>query len=359
MNIGIRVDASVVIGSGHVMRCLTLANALRRAGHEVLFVCRDYPGNMTPYIATEKFNVCLLPFFEKERYAAQVLSDRYSNWLWVSETQDADEVSNRIKIYLDWMIVDHYALGGDWELSLRRNSKHLMVIDDLANRKHVCDILLDQNYYLNAKIRYQSFASTRCKQLLGPVYALIRPEILALHERRVQLRKKTTPLSNITILMGGADSKNMTLQVLQQLEKSKLILNYNLDVILGPANVHGDDVKDFCKTYSNIAVHFTPLYFTDLLMKSDLVIGSGGSGVYERCFAGIPSIVFSLAENQYQICSDVAAAGAHIFIEHVSALSSKLRSLTFEKRDRMLSAGFRLFLNYQGAEGVVDAIQSY
>ena len=151
--VAIRTDSSNAIGTGHVIRCLTLAKALKARGSEVAFVCRAHPGNLIEFLTRCGFEVVTLPEPKaREDYQDPQAPDSYLDWLGVTPDQDAQETFEGLsKISRNWdlTVVDHYALGRDWELSARKWSQKLMVVDDLANREHVADLLLDQNVFEN------------------------------------------------------------------------------------------------------------------------------------------------------------------------------------------------------------------
>ena len=144
MNVLIRADASVDIGSGHVMRCLALADGLRKAGARVAFASRPAPGDLCDFIAAKGYPV----------HRLSVGEDRGSDMDWETDAKQTIAVV-RGDVPFDWLIVDHYALDRRWESTMRPCAKAVMVIDDLANRIHDCDILLDQNDYKGLDTRYR------------------------------------------------------------------------------------------------------------------------------------------------------------------------------------------------------------
>ena len=157
MQVIIRVDASNEIGFGHVVRCLTLATELRCRDINCIFICRDLPGNLIERIKQEGFEYFLLPSFEKNN------SPYDGGW-----RTDAEQVLSYIKdIQPDWLVVDHYALDYQWEEYLSDTYRNLMVIDDLADRRHNCDLLLDQNFFENMLVRYDEKVHPSCKKLSG------------------------------------------------------------------------------------------------------------------------------------------------------------------------------------------------
>lgn len=175
-----RADASSLIGSGHVMRCLTLAHRLRKEQDaKVVFIMRKLSGNLIDVVRKQGFDVLVLPPADHD----YELED-YGLWLTVPMKLDAQQTIEVLQHYLqengcdvvDRLIVDSYALDEQWELMLRPYCREIMVIDDLANRRHDCDILLDQNFYLNKDVRYAGLVPENCKMLLGPEHALLREE---------------------------------------------------------------------------------------------------------------------------------------------------------------------------------------
>lgn len=202
MNVVFRVDASLLIGSGHVMRCLSLADALRDRGGECHFICRDHPGHLNDLIARRGYSVHSLAAAEGGVAVSGLV---HGAWLGVGQEQDASEAAlilNELKP--DWLVIDHYALDIRWEQQLVRYCKKLMVIDDLADRVHACDLLLDQNLG-RAREDYVALLPASGKALIGPEYALLRPEFAALRDYSLQ-RRRQPRLENILISMGGGGS---------------------------------------------------------------------------------------------------------------------------------------------------------
>ena len=167
-----RADASTEIGTGHVMRCLSLANRLRRAGHASYFICRDLPGNLASFIEGCDFKVHLLPAPPSKVAGCVTASEPpHARWLgvpWDVDARDTAGALQQLGADIDWLVVDHYAIDSHWEASLRPFANGIMVIDDLADRRHDCDLLLDQNLSRNAEQRYQGKVMEDCRLLLGP-----------------------------------------------------------------------------------------------------------------------------------------------------------------------------------------------
>ncbi|WP_405420711.1 hypothetical protein [Marinobacter flavimaris] len=145
MRIAFRADASVQIGTGHVMRCLTLADELTRQGHECQFICREHEGHLGDLIASNGHGLTLLsPRVDNELDTKGASSDNYALWLGVPWQEDARQTFDVLTPWKpDWLVVDHYALDAEWDSALANAVGSIMVIDDLANRVHECALLLD------------------------------------------------------------------------------------------------------------------------------------------------------------------------------------------------------------------------
>ncbi len=292
-NFCIRTDASLDLGTGHAMRCLTLADGLRAANARVVFVCRTLPGDLCDFIAGNGYEVRRLP---AERDGQTV------DW-----QQDAVETMAALagSEPFDWLIVDHYGLDARWEARLRKSTRQLMAIDDLADRPHDCDLLLDQNYYRNMESRYDGLVADDCRRFLGPDYALLRPEFL--HARR-RLRQRDGCVRRILILMGGADPQNVTSRVIEAVQMGDYS-HIGVDVVIGAANPHRQQVATLCGRQPNFRLHVQAANIAALLAEADLGIGAGGATTWERCALGLPTLSMVLAANQEQTTRDLADAG--------------------------------------------------
>jgi len=302
----IRTDASLPIGSGHVMRCLTLAEALRDAGGTIAFITRNHPGNLNDYIKSKGFNIHSLP--DRNESNLPVSLSGYEKWLGVKQEQDAKETIQALSgVHPDWLIVDHYALNEDWETHLRKNSSKLMVIDDLSNSHHDCDVLLNQNLG-SKKNDYQNKVPENCQLLLGCDYALLRPEFAKLRIKALEKRKSTKEIKTILVSMGGSDNQNITYDILQQLGDK-----FNIVVVLGGSSPHNEIIKAYAKD-ENIEVIINGRNMAELMLNADLAIGAGGSTSWERCCLGLPTLLYVTADNQKIIANNLAQLGAVIII---------------------------------------------
>lgn len=307
----IRADASTSIGSGHVMRCLTLAHRLKREKNaKVVFVMRVLPGNLIGVVEKQGFEVLQLPP-ANQKYSLS----GYGLWLTVPINVDAQQTIEILQHYLqehscdvvDRLIVDSYALDEHWELMLRPYCREIMVIDDLANCKHDCDILLDQNFYLNKDARYTGLVPEHCKMLLGPEHALLREEF---YEAKKHLRKRDGNIENILVFYGGSDLTNETekaIEALVQLHDEGY--SFTADIITGLSNSRRGKIEKICSKYHFLHYYCQVSNMAEFMNKADLMLGAGGSTTWERLYMELPALVTAVAENQIQGCEDCCKAG--------------------------------------------------
>lgn len=312
----IRADASTSIGSGHVMRCLTLAHRLKKEKNaKVVFVMRVLPGNLIGVVEKQGFEVLKLPP-ANQKYSL----NGYGLWLTVPMEVDAQQTIEVLQHYLqehgcdvvDRLIVDSYALDEQWEQMLRSYCREIMVIDDLANRRHDCDILLDQNFYLNKDVRYAGLVPEHCKMLLGPEHALLREEF---YDVKKHLRKRDGTIKNILVFYGGSDLTNETekaIKALVQLHDEGY--NFTADIITGVSNSRREKIKHLCSKYHFFHYYCQVSNMAEFMNKADLMLGAGGSTTWERLYMELPALVTAVAENQIQGCEDCSQAG---FIEYL------------------------------------------
>ncbi len=308
MNVLIRTDSSVSIGSGHLMRCLTLANQLREKGAAITFVCRDLPGAMHDVVRKNGYTLFIIPSV---------------NEVSASQREDANATANILAAAFpegcDLIVVDHYQLDASWETIMRAHTKHIMVIDDLANRPHDCDFLLDQNYYINPGERYRGLIPDNCIRMLGPNYVLLRREFI---EARQGLQSRGGEVKRILVFFGASDSDSQTekvIEAIRQLSHPKI----EADVVIGQANPNRVRLQSLCDTMQGVNLHCQVSNMAELISRADLGIGAGGAAMWERCYLGLPTITVVFADNQYETTRDVAQLGAIDFLGWSQAFSAE------------------------------------
>lgn len=322
MVVAFRVDGGVRLGSGHVMRCLTLATALRVLGVKVLFVCREEAGDLSDLIAQREFSVECISSESGVR-----LDD------WVSDAKATQAILNaRFHRKVDWLIVDHYLLDIRWENVVRDSAEYLMVIDDLCNRSHDCDVLLDQNLVLDMHERYANKVPAHCRQLLGPRYALLQPEYKKIRDA---LTPHRVTVECILIFFGGTDSANLTERALDAfiaLDRSDIEVN----VVIGSSNRREGAIRKKVRAHSNIYAHSNLTSLATLMSRADLAIGAGGSTHWERLCLGLPCLVVTMAENQRLISQELHKLGVIQLLGHHDEIT---QSMLFAALDRLMKQG--------------------
>lgn len=328
MRIAIRVDSGIEIGIGHVMRCLSLATYMRHTGHEVLFICKMHEGNLIPKISEYGFDVAVLPI---EEAASRRLS--HSSWLGGEQYSDAHQticsIHEQLGSDIDLVIVDHYGVDHEWEALVNKVSKKLMVIDDLADRVHDCDYLLDQTF-LREKEDYEIFSHDKCTFMLGTNYALLRDEFSVSSEHIIQQRESDIErgISSILIMMGGTDPKDLTSKVLDALLIDEFC--WKITIVLGKTAPHFENVSKYCNSDSRLTLLTDVSNVAELMLSHQLCIGAPGSTSWERCALGLPSIVIPFADNQLLLAQNTSSQGLSTLcdIESISdSLNSKVRDL--------------------------------
>ncbi|BEU02754.1 UDP-2,4-diacetamido-2,4,6-trideoxy-beta-L-altropyranose hydrolase [Agarivorans sp. OAG1] len=293
MRVIFRADASVWIGSGHVMRCLVLADALKKLGHSISFACLPQPGDMISYIEERGFQVIKL---NPPNEPSQPQHDAdYGAWLQRTSSEDALDFIQTAGC-ADVVITDHYAICNKWQQLVKQSmSCFLVVIDDLV-REHDADLIVDQT--LGRKpVEYSGSA----RALVGSEYAILAPRFASLRELAyMRVLSETQP--KVLISMGGVDNPNATLKSLVSLV-GKVCADFT--VLLSPRGPHYQQVKSWCDIHSNVQHQDFEADMAGLMLKHDIAIGAPGTTSWERACLGLPSILIPLADNQKTICAQL------------------------------------------------------
>lgn len=321
-----RTDAGLSTGSGHLMRCLALAQALQAQQVEVGFICASLPGFNPAQITEPGFDldvISVLPELEDAKLSSAIVQPKHP----------------------DWLVVDHYGLGIEWERYLRPATSRLMVIEDLANRSHAADMLLDQNLRADSGSAYEKFLPEMCIRLMGPTYALLRPQFF---QARKSCRVRSRIPPRILLFMGGGDEQNVTLGVLKLLKESGLSLQ--VEALVGNAHPAKESIAQFCSD-QGWGFHCQVANMAELMAGCDLAIGAGGVSSWERCALGLPTLVITLAENQAENAEMLERSGAAISLGWWNQLDSgKIRSVLGTLSAERLSA------MSQAASALVDGL---
>ena len=317
MNVIIRADASIYIGSGHIMRCLVLANALREQGFQVAFASRPQQGDLIDYIRNKGFIVHEL--LQPDRWLKPSSNADYQAWLQVSWQQDAENLIECVAD-TDLLVVDHYGIGPKWEKKVKTQLKcKLFVIDDLV-RAHDADLLLDQTLMRDAR-EYQS-SCTANNILTGCEFALLAPQFSRYREDVLDISDFAAP-PKILVTMGGTDQPNATLSVLKALEYHPHP-RPEVTVLLSRKAPNYNRVKSYCDQQKSWIKHIIfAENMAELMLNNTLVIGAPGTTSWERACLGTPSIIIPLAENQKTISKNLVKANATLCVD-INEIPTKL-----------------------------------
>lgn len=325
MKVFVRADASLAIGSGHVMRCLVLADALAARGAAVTFVCREHEGHIGEIVAARGHAVVLLPLDPDFRPAPD--TSPYARWLATDPAADARATRAAIETAggCDLLIVDHYGLDARWEVALRAVVGRILVVDDLADRPHDCDLLLDQNIGADEGDRYAGRVGPTTRLLLGPAHALLMPDFARAR------RPRDGSVRRILVFFGGVDANDATRAALQGIVSAGLA-GVEIDAVVGHSNPHRAALEAFAARHLEVRLLPPQPSLAPLVAASDLAVGAGGVTALERAAAGLPSLVVAIAENQIAPARGLAAAGGCLY------LGTEGRDLTDRVRDAVACA---------------------
>lgn len=349
LRIAIRADASARIGSGHVMRCLALAEALRRRGCSVHFVA----ANIIPGLAER----CVAEGHAFVAIAPPELNAQGTDWdqtIWPAnrQRQDADRTATAVGT-VDWLILDHYQLDRHWTERARGFAARILVIDDLANRTHDCDQLVDQTLGRDAA-DYRPLTSPGCRILAGPLYALLRPEFAEARTRALARRAKEHA-ARLLISLGSTDVGGVTGPVARAAARHGW---ERIDVILGSDDAPSlPELNALAAVDPRVAVHLAPANLVALLIGADVAIGAGGTSAWERSCLALPAITLILASNQQLVATSLEEVGAAIgafTADQASDAANALRAAPIA-RQRMIAAAAAL-VDGLGAERVAGAM---
>jgi UDP-2,4-diacetamido-2,4,6-trideoxy-beta-L-altropyranose hydrolase len=303
-NVGFRVDASHHTGAGHLMRCLTLADELRASGANTRFISRHLSTSFEDVILARHHSLVRLT--ERPEAPRPATGDP-ACWLGVDLLVDADDTCAALReTPVDWLVTDHYAIDARWQRRTRPVAKRILAIDDLANRDHDCDILLDQNFHPQMAARYDGRLPPRCRGLFGPRFALLRPEFRA---ARAAAPAAAARDPRALVFFGGVDAADYTGMAVDALAVLKGHgIRVDADVVIGAGHSRLEAIRDACGAHG-FSLHVQTTRMPELMSRADVGVGAGGSATWERCCVGLPSLVIAVADNQRELVRDAAVGG--------------------------------------------------
>lgn len=350
-----RVDASLEIGTGHVMRCITIAKVFKQHGFISTFICREHKGNLGNFIKNEGFDLFFLPASDLS-YDFSSSGLAHADWLGVDMAVDiAQTLSVAKHCGADYLVVDHYGIDYRWEVAARELNLKIIVIDDLADRTHDCDFLLDQNLGTDPE-HYTDLIPSHCQKLIGPTFSLLRPEFAKWRDFSLN-RRKSPSLNTMLISMGGVDQKNLSLAFLNVLANSFLGKKITVSVVLGSCSPWLDSilaVKDSYDFIVNVLVDVKNI--AEIMANSDFAIGAAGTTAWERCCLGVPSLTMVIADNQKKVAAALAEKKATILYNQRLTMEENVELALDINKYKELSSASAAIIDGLGANRVVERI---
>lgn len=351
MPVIIRTDASSTVGSGHVMRCLTLAHCLRSRGADVVFAMRSLSGDLGDRVRSNGF-----PVLELAKHLKDAEIDEEADAeIFLAAIEDANGVESAAGGRADWVIVDHYQLGKAWEKKARLAASRLLAIDDLANRAHDADVLLDQNLVEDYEGRYGKLVRDDCLTLLGPEYALLSGQYRHVRET---LPSRCGRIRKILVYFGGADRAmaSMTVDALSRVPGEFAVL-----VVLDAANPQAEQLRAKTAADARISISGQLPDLANVMAEADLFIGASGTTSWERLCLGLKAVVVTMADNQEPLARELDRLG---FIDWIGRsdtitpeiLAKSLQQFVTTPVDGAVTARMMRTVDGLGAERVADVL---
>lgn len=278
----IRADASLAIGTGHVMRCVSLASELHRRGWSLRLATRDLPPPLDALAREAGLEVVALPDG-------------------VAAVDEPATLRRLVPGGVDVLITDHYGIDATWEQATDGWARSRMAINDLPERPHAVDVLLDPNLGATAE-RYAGH--TTAQLLLGPMFAPLDRSYAAGRERA----RPREGLGRVLVFIGGSDPRDVT----GRAARAAAALGVPVDVVVGSLYPNRDRLEAWAATRRDVEIHVATRHMADLVLRADVAIGAPGSASWERCALGLPAVLVTIADNQVANAVALASAGAAI-----------------------------------------------
>lgn len=343
MRLALRVDASVAIGAGHLMRCLALVEELVGRGAEAWVLMAACPAPLRPLVAAAGASLVELAAGACE-----------------ADDAAATRAALRRLPALDWGVVDHYGLGAAWEQALADAWPRLLVIDDLANRAHAATLLLDQNLWRSPEARYAGLLPADCRCLLGPRYALLRREFA--EAARSAAAPPAAAGERLLVSFGGTDPTGETLKLLDALPRLRAPAP-SVDVVVGAAHPALDALRQRSAALPTVRLHVQTREMARLLAGARLAVGAGGSSHWERLQLGVPSLCTAVADNQVEACELLHERGAVRYLGRAADVDATRYAEAIDAlradgaaRAAMAAAGRTIMGDGAGSTRVADAM---
>lgn len=313
----IRADGTTQIGTGHIMRCLALAQAWKERGGQVLFISHCESQALENLIIDEGFDLVPIKNPHPHPDDLKITLDILQRYALCSKPHASSP----------WLTLDGYNFTPNYQRQIRETDYRLLVIDDMANLDHYyANIILNQNIHAE-QLHYYCELETRL--LLGTKYALLRKEFRTWREFKRETPEKAR---KILVTLGGSDPDNVTLRVIEAIKRLNMP-ELEVQVVIGPSNPHAEELKNaVLHAPCSMLLVQNPTNIPKLMAWADLAVSAGGSTCWELSFMGLPFVTVIIAENQEKIALELEQFGAgqnagwyHLLTE--KALANLLRDL--------------------------------
>lgn len=318
-NIGFIFEVNNKIGGGHFWRCFNFARILKRKNNNIFFITNFLSNNYKKILFKEKIKSIQL-----------------------SQLNNYQNLKKKIiKEKIEILITDYYNFNSKSKKNIKKILKKLVVIDDHVEKKHFCDIYINNNLLDSKSLKKIKTLNPNCKLLLGIKYFVLNNKLYKLNT------KNTSRIKKIFIFFGTSDNSNLTLKILKYLKKFD---NFKLDVIIGNMNKNKYKIEKYCKNLSNIKIFssLTNNKLLNIMSKNNLAIGAGGVNLYERLFLGLPSIVITNADNQI-------VSSKYLSKRKVIEYLGEDKNFTRDKFEK----SFRKILNFKKYKSLKSNVNSY
>ena len=333
-------DCGAEVGGGHVMRCLALAQALMARGAACAF--------MSPPDVARVLDAFAPPGVDRQTAGAGPLHELIAATARAAEAWRADVV-----------LVDHYGVDARQEQLLSAGARRLVCIDDLADRPHACDLVIDPTLGREAAA-YLPLTPEGCQIMTGPQYALLRPEYALARPAALARRRPAQPPQRLLVSLGLMDLRGITGRVMNLLGSELDALE--VDVVVGSGATSLTWLRHRAERNERLRVHVDTRDMAGLIAAADIAVGAGGASAWERAALGLPSLGLILAANQAAATLELDRQGAVLAVEardkaFAEALPAAFRRLAASAELRVqLSQASAALCDGKGAERAADAM---
>jgi UDP-2,4-diacetamido-2,4,6-trideoxy-beta-L-altropyranose hydrolase len=340
-NILIRADASPEIGTGHVMRCLALAQAWQDAGGRTIFLMAQSTPSILARLAAENCRVITLSAVPGSDEDAAFTNE----YAW--------------RLNAEWLVIDGYAFGGEYQEQIRSRERKLLCVDDAGKcNRYIADIVLNQN--LTAREGLYPNCDPDVQLLLGPSFCLLRREFTPWRTRQ---REISDVGRKVLVILGGSTPADVGVRVMESLARA-MVDGLRAIFLVGGSSPDTAALEICAATFpEKISIRRDVSNMAELMAQADVAISAAGSTCWELCLLGLPSILLDVADNQIPIaleldrlgCASYAGSGNRIRPDQLATLLQNL--LASQNKRRSMSARSRQLVDGMGAERVVSAMR--